>query len=93
LGLVYNPNPKHFQKVSIVLGPASQPDPTEYLTVDTECLTMDDIVAPHSNTLLGLAGRQDPTLLALFENILGLTCQPNPTALGPATKARPSGFC
>jgi len=28
LGLADNPNPKHFQKVPIALGPASQPDPT-----------------------------------------------------------------
>jgi len=54
---------------------------------------MNDIVAPHSNTLLGLAERHDPTLSARFGNVLGLTCQLDPTALGPATKARPSGFC
>jgi hypothetical protein len=37
LGLVDKSDPKHFQKVSIALGPASQPNPTE-------CLTVDDIV-------------------------------------------------
>jgi len=41
---------------------------------------------------LGLARMQDPTLLACFGSVLGLTCQPDPTALGPATRVRPNSF-
>ena len=47
---------------------------------------------PQSNTLLGLAGMQNPTLLACFGSVLGLTCQSDPTALGPATKVRLNSF-
>jgi len=51
---------------------------------------------------LGHGGREAPTLLGsseagsnvicTFESVLGLACQPNPTALGPANKARPNGL-
>jgi len=33
LGLANNPNPKHFQKVPIALGPASQLDPTNIVAL------------------------------------------------------------
>jgi len=33
-------------------------------------------------TLLGLAGQQDTTLLALFGSVLGLSWQPDPTTFG-----------
>jgi len=36
--------------------------------------------------------RRNPTLLVFFGSVLGLACQPDPTMLGPATKARPNGF-
>jgi len=36
--------------------------------------------------------RQNPTLLVFFGSVLGLACQPDPTMLGSATKAKPSGF-
>jgi hypothetical protein len=42
--------------------------------------------------LLSLAERQGPTLMALFGSVLGLDCQPDPTTLGLAPKARPSGL-
>jgi hypothetical protein len=57
-----------------------------------QCHPQSNTLCPQSNTLLGLAGMQDPTLLTCFGSVLGLTCQPDPTALGPATKGRPNGF-
>jgi hypothetical protein len=52
--------------------------------------------------LLGPSGKEAQTLLGpsearlnaiyTFESVLGLACQPNPTTLGPATKARPNGL-
>jgi hypothetical protein len=43
-------------------------------------------------SVFGLAGQQDPTLLAPFGSVLGLAWQPDPTALGPATKSNPIAF-
>jgi len=77
-------------------------DPTTLSNLQTEKTT------PSTDATVSSTVRQDPTLLIFFESVLGLAvidifwkyfgsglglaCQLDPTMLGPAIKAKPSGF-
>ena len=61
-------------------------DPTTLSDLQTE-KTTSSTGATVSSTVM-----QNPTLLVFFWKCFGLAYQPGPTMLGPATKARPSGF-
>jgi len=63
---------------------AAQPDPVPVWSILG--------LAKRDPTLLGPAGQQDPTLLALFWSVLGLAWQPDPIALDPAAKPDPTIF-
>ena len=43
-------------------------------------------------TLVGVAVKHNPTLLTLFESVLGLSCQPDPVALDSAAKPASIAF-
>jgi hypothetical protein len=59
----------------IALGPASQLDPIEYLTMDTECLTVDDTVAPVGGVVFSVCKS---------ERVVG-SLQQDPINLSPAS--------
>jgi len=74
----------------------------------SDAATLSDLQTEKTTPSTDATVRQDPTLLIFFGNIsglavidifwkcfgsrLGLACQRDPTMLGPAIKARPSGF-